>query len=82
MAIFKWPARAAIGASETSPLLLPHDSEVSSTTIAGSEGESAQVLGLRQDRQASDVANQSVGPVRATLIILSLWALIFLQGLC
>jgi hypothetical protein len=59
--------------TEASPLLLDPDSEASSQTLAEEEEE------LR--RVDSNVANQSVGSLRAVLIILSLWVLIFLQGL-
>jgi hypothetical protein len=57
--------------SETSPLLPQPDSEVSSETLG-------EVENGGRDR---DVANQSVGTLRAVLIVLSLWVLIFLQGL-
>lgn len=57
--------------SETSPLLPSPDSEVSSETLAETE----------EDLRDHDAANQSVGALRAVLIILSLWVLIFLQGL-
>lgn len=59
--------------TEASPLLLNPDSEASSETLAVEE----EVL----RRVDSNVANQSVGRLRAVLIILSLWLLIFLQGL-
>ena len=59
--------------TEVSPLLLDADSEVSSETLAEEEED------LR--RVDSNAPNQSVGALRAVLIILSLWVLIFLQGL-
>jgi hypothetical protein len=58
--------------TEISPLLPPSDSEVSSETLAGTEEGGERDL---------DAANQSVGTLRAVLIILALWVLIFLQGL-
>jgi hypothetical protein len=57
--------------TETSPLLPPPDFEVSSETLAEADGGGERDL---------DAANQSVGTLRAVLIILSLWVLIFLQG--
>jgi hypothetical protein len=57
--------------TEESPLLPPPDSEVSSETLAETEE------GRSQDLNA---ANQSVGTLRAVLIILSSWVLIFFQG--
>jgi hypothetical protein len=59
--------------TEASPLLLNSDSEASSETLAEEEEELSRV--------DSNVANQSVGSLRAVLIILSVWILIFLQGL-
>jgi hypothetical protein len=58
--------------TEISPLLPPPDSEASSETLAETDGEGGE--------RDLDAANQSVGTLRAVLIILSLWVLIFLQG--
>jgi hypothetical protein len=57
--------------TESSLLLPPPDSEVSSETPADTEEGGERDL---------DAANQSVGTLRAVLIILALWVLIFLQG--
>lgn len=57
--------------TETSPLLPPPYSELSSGTLTEADEGGERDL---------DAANQSVGTVRAVLIILSLWVLIFLQG--
>jgi hypothetical protein len=57
--------------TETSPLLPPPDFVVSSETLVEADEGGDRDL---------DAANQSVGTLRAVLIILSLWVLIFLQG--
>lgn len=58
--------------NETSPLLPDPESDVSSRTLTDASDEEE---GIDLDK-----ANQSVGTLRATLIILSLWVLIFLQA--
>jgi hypothetical protein len=78
MTVYRRSAPAAVGETETAPLLLSPDSEVSFAAFADSDGEDA---GFMPRRRASDAANQSVGPGRATLLILGMWVLIFLQGL-
>lgn len=63
-------------ATLATPLLAQQlDSEVSSETLAEADVEDGDCGGDQ------DAANQSVGTLRAVLIILSLWGLIFLQGL-
>ena len=65
--------------SETTPLLPAQlNSQLSSETLAGLGIEGGGGGGQRGRDQ--DAANQSVGKLRALLIILSLWVLIFLQG--
>ena len=69
-----FPETMAVGVNSTterSPLLLPLDSEASSETLAEVDNGGERDL---------DAANQSVGALRAVLIILALWVLIFLQG--
>lgn len=56
--------------TESTPLLLPPDSEVSSETL----------VDPGTYEQENDKASQAVGKSRAILIILSLWVLIFLQS--
>lgn len=56
--------------NEETPLLIP----------AGTVPPEDEIERVEQGASHHDGPNQSVGATRATLIILSLWVLIFLQG--
>lgn len=58
---------------ENSPLLGP--------SAIGSDRGSERTLADAGEAQDGDEPNQTVGRTRALLIILSLWGLIFLQGM-
>ena len=63
-----------VTATENTPLL---PSEVSSQTLRDASSATGE---QRTSPDDDDVAAHSVSPIRAVCIVLSMWALIFLQG--
>ena len=68
-------------AGEETPLLREQIRGVSGDDRSSETLTDAQRSGDEEEIEDLDKANQDVGQVRAVLIILSLWGLIFLQGM-